>query len=495
MTQLMGIDLGTSSVKVLIADQQGAILSRGTADYPLLTPQPAWVEQQPDDWWQACLLAVRLAVSSLRDPVDLKGIGLSGQMHGCVLLDSRDRLLSPAVIWPDQRSVSQVKDITSLVGREQLIDITGSTAATGFQAATLRWFQQNQGEIWLEIGHALLPKDYLRWRMTGEFATEASDAAGTGLLDGGTRSWSRELLTILEVDPKILPPIKPAAEVVGQLSPDAAREMGLPGGIPVVTGAADTAASLLGAGAAASGDLLLTISTGGQLITPSKTFEVDRSGELHTFCSAVEPEQQPGGWYMMGATLSAGQSLRWLRDNVLKIPSAEAYTRMITWAEQAPVGAEGLIFTPYLSGKRSPREGSSTNGAFIGLTHRHGLPELVRAVLEGVVFSLFEKYQVMVENGLQAERIILAGGGARSRMWSQIVADVFGLPVQKVVVEEQSAYGAALLAGAGLGCFDLVSGVRAWAQFEGQIKPVPGNHAHYQDLLSVFQVLSRIPMR
>ena len=489
MANLLGIDLGTSSVKVLVADENGKILSGGSADYPLLTPKPGRVEQDPHDWWQAAVMAVRQAMTGLKGDPSLDGIGISGQMHGAVLLDHADHILNPAVIWPDQRSLPQVKEITDLIGRERLIEITGSPAATGFQAATLLWFQQNQRDVWRKTRRVLLPKDYLRWRMTGEFATDPSDAAGTLLLDGRNRTWSLHLLEQLHIESRFMPPIHPSLGEAGKLQLEAAAEMGLFSGTPVVVGAADTACSLLGAGMTASSDLLLTISTGGQLITPAKSFLFDRHGRLYTFCSALEPDSQQAGWYLMGATLSAGQSLRWLRDSIFNMRTAEAYPQMIAWAEQARIGADGLIFTPYLLGERSPLMDSQARGTFVGLTIRHGRAELVRAVLEGVVYSLYEMYLLLVENGLQPERVLLAGGGARSRFWMQLVADIFGLPVEKVAVEEQSAYGAALLAGAGIGLFDVVQGAQDWAKVDVQADPNWKAHAQYQELQTVFRAV------
>jgi xylulokinase len=487
MVKLLGIDLGTSSVKVLITDTNGAVLSRGSADYPMYTPQPGWVEQSPDDWWQAAILAVRQATSQLKNTSSLAAISLSGQMHGTVMLEHANHALHPAVIWPDQRSTAQIKEIADLFGEQRWIEITGSMAATGFQSATLRWFQQNRPEIWERIHRILLPKDYLRWRMCKEFVTDPSDAAGTGLMDGELRAWSDVVLAGLQVGFELMPPIAPSIEVAGQLIPEAAQVMGLPGEIPVVVGAADTAASLLGAGITTGGDLLLTISTGGQLITPSREFVVDRLGRLHTFCSALEPRDRHAGWYLMGATLSAGQSLRWLRKNVLNLNVTDAYDQMIAWAEQASIGADGLIFLPYLSGERGPAQEWQPRGAFAGLTIRHGRAELVRAVLEGVVFSLYEKYLVLLEKGLQPGRILMAGGGSRSHLWMQIVADVFGIPVSRLAIEEQSAFGAALIAGAGIGIFDLEIAAQDWAKFELRIDPDFSAHHRYQELMMVYR--------
>jgi len=491
MTLLMGIDLGTSSIKVLITDQRGAILGRGSAGYPMLSPHPGWVEQAAGDWWQAAVLAVRQALSSLTHQAHLQAICVSGQMHGTLLLDKMNQVIYPAIIWPDQRSTLQVREITELVGAERLIEITGSAAATGFQSASLRWVQQNLEEVWEQTNQILLPKDYLRWRLCGEFASDASDAAGTGMFDGKRRQWSPTLLNLFQVEAHLLPPIKPSMSLAGELCIEAAEDFGVSRGIPVFIGASDTAASLLGAGVTMEGELLLTISTGGQLITPSNDFLVDRLGRLHTFCSASEPAQLLANWYLMGATLSAGQSLRWMGDNILKVQTPDAYTEMSTWAAKSSIGAEGLFFMPYLSGKRGTAQDSQLQGSLFGLTLRHGRAELIRAIMEGVVYSIYEKYSTLVENNLHAEQVLLAGGGARSDLWTQIVADVFGLPVRKVLVEEQSAYGAALLAGAGIDHFDISAGTRDWASYGTEIEPDLTAHEQYQGLIPIFKAICK----
>lgn len=487
MSYLLGIDLGTSSVKVVLVDERGDVLGRGSGDYPLLTPQPGWVEQDPQSWWSATVKAVRQSLIGLKAKEIIVGIGISGQMHGTVLLDQGNRPLHPAVIWPDQRSSWQVEEITQLVGRVRLIEVTGSSLATGFQAATIRWFQQEESEIWNQVHRVLLPKDYLRWRMTGVIASEASDGAGTLLLDGQNREWSQLLLNELQIEPRILPPIQPSLSVAGWLQPAAAAEMGLPSGISVITGAADTASSLLGAGITTSKNLLLTISTGGQLVLPASEFAVDKRGRMHTFCSALEPNSCQAGWYLMSATLSAGQSLRWLRDNVFTMEGEKAYQRMTALAERVPIGANGLIFWPYLLGERSPLMDPHARGMFVGLTIRHKRADLIRSVMEGVTFSLYEAYLVLVEAGIQPERIILAGGGARSRLWQQMVADVFGLPVAKLRIEEQSALGAALMAGAGMGLFDLTETSQLWAAYDAPTDPDFTDREKYLGMLTLFR--------
>lgn len=487
MVNLLAIDLGTSSVKVIITDENGSILSRASIDYPMLQPLPGWVEQSVDDWWHASVRAIQQALHKLNTVPQIDAIGLSGQMHGTVLMDDAGLPLRNAIIWPDRRSSHQVDEIHRRVGRERMIEITGSIAAPGFQAASLVWIQQNEPHLWTKIRRVLLPKDYLRWRLCGEFSTDPSDASGSGLFDGAGRNWSQELLKVLGTEMQRLPHVVPSFQQVGCLQPDTAREAGLSAEIPIVVGAADTAASLLGAGITQPGQLLATISTGGQLLTPTERFITDPDGRLHTFCSALEPAQCCAAWYLMGATLSAGKSLQWLLEAVFRLSTQGDYSPLIAWAEQSRIGAEGLIFMPYLSGERGPESSSQLPGAFIGLTNRHGRPELVRAVLEGVVYSLYEKYLVLVEKGFQSEKVVLAGGGARSSLWTQIVADVFGLPVEKLQIEDQSAYGAALLAGAGTGIFSVEEGAKAWRISAIQVEPNLVAHAQYQELFSIFQ--------
>lgn len=486
MTGLLGIDLGTSSVKVLLTTETGCLLGRGSAEYPIYRPQPGWAEQHPDDWWQAIVAAVHQALAAAGD-VSISGVGLSGQMHGAVLLDEAGQLLAPAIIWPDQRSQRQVQEITGLVGAERLIELTGSPVATGFQAATLRWIQQEQPDLWQRVHIVLPPKDYLRYLLTGDLHTDPSDGSGTLLLDVRRRDWAPELLTALGIDEAQLPPLALSDDIVGWLGQTAAEELGLPAGIPAVTGAADTACGALGAGIVGAQTLLLTISSGGQLVLPMREVQVDRAGRIHTFCGALSPEPGQTGWYQMAAILSAGMALRWLRDRVFGLSGEDAYAQMTTWADTVPPGAGGLLFLPYLVGERTPHMDPQARGLFLGLTAGHGRAELVRSVMEGVVLACYDAYQVLAELSARPERIILAGGGARSQLWQQIVADVFGLPVQRLEVGEQAAMGAVLLAGAGIGLFDPASTARAWAIYGPSVEPDARCHAFYQAMLPLFR--------
>lgn len=483
---LLAIDLGTSSVKVIAATPSGQVIGRGTGEYPIRHPQPHQAEQDPTDWWTAIIHATRAALPAER-AARVAAIALSGQMHGTVLLDRQGTLLAPAIIWPDQRSQAEVQTITHQVGAKALIDLTGSPVATGFQAATLAWLRVHRPDLWGRIGHILPPKDYIRRRLTDNYATDPSDAAGTLLLDARRRAWASSLLELLEINPAWLPSIQPSASLAGELTRAAADALGLRPGIPVMVGAADTPCSALGAGVLTSDTLLITLSTGGQLLLPVEQVAVDPRGRIHTFCSALEPGPNRAGWYQMGALLAAGLALRWLRDQVFGLDAPDAYARMTTWAADAPPGAQGLLFLPYLVGDRTPHMDPQTRGAFLGLTLQHGRAALVRAVLEGVSMAAYDAFCVPAELGASPGRIVLAGGGASSPLWRQMIADIFGAPVQPLAAGEQSALGAALLAGSGLGLFDLAAQAQTWAAYAPTVDPDPAAHAFYQSRLPLFR--------
>jgi len=485
MPQLLGIDLGTSSVKALLVDELGKVLGQGGAEYEIFRPRPGWAEQAPNDWWDATASAIRQALAAARVPLAVSAIGLSGQMHGTVLLGQDHRSLAPAIIWPDQRTQRQVTEITDQIGAERLIERTGSPICTGFQAATLRWIQQERPDLWAQTRTILAPKDYLRLLLTGNLHTDPSDGSGTLLLDVQHRDWSAEILDALEIDEARLPPVQPSIARAGTLTERPALTLGLPTGIPVVTGAADTACSAVGAGITGGKALLLTISTGGQLVLPAYEPHVDKAGRIHTFCSALSPAPSQAGWYQMAAILSAGMALRWLRDNVLKLTGPDAYEQMTSWAESVPSGARGLLFLPYLAGERTPHMDPQARGLWLGLTVGHGRAELVRSILEGVTLACYDAFEVLEQLGAQPERIVMAGGGARSALWRQIVADVFGLPVQQLLMADQSALGAALLAGGGIGLLN--PGAHSWASYGPPHEPDDQRHALYGELFSMFR--------
>ncbi|HET8523842.1 MAG TPA: xylulokinase, partial [Thermomicrobiales bacterium] len=440
----LSIDLGTSAVKAVVVNTEGHILGRAATEYPMDYPHPGYAEQDPSDWWRATIAAVRAALSAAA--TSIRAIGITGQMHGTVLLDEHGLPLSPAIIWPDTRSTAEVAQLTALIGPNRLLRIAGSPLATGFQAATIRWLQRHEPERWKRVRHVLLPKDYLRFALTGDFATDPSDASGTLLFDIHARNWSPDILRVLHLDRSILPAVFPSATITGELLPGPATELGLPAGIPVVAGGGDTACAALGACVVDANSMLLTISTGGQVILPSFTPAINLLGNSHTFCSTFEPGQMGAPWYHMGATMVAGLALRWLRDNIFALPKVTGYETMTAAAAAVPPGAGGLIFLPYLAGERTPHMNPHARGVFLGLTASHGRGHLVRAVMEGVAFALYDAYRALNLDGAVANRAILAGGGARSHLWRQIFSDMFGIPITPLDTADQSAFGAAILA-------------------------------------------------
>ena len=485
---LLAIDLGTSSVKVIIVSLDGRVASRASAEYPIHRPKSGYAEQEPEEWWRAVVYSVHEAQTKLKDPSqDIVAIGLSGQMHGTVLLDEDGKVLVPAVIWPDQRAQDQVTEINAAIGLEKITELSGSPVAAGFQAATIRWFQQELPDIWRKVATILTPKDWLRWRMIGKLQSDPSDGSGTLLLDIRTRKWSEELLRTVGINRDLLPSIGPSNGVAGKLHDGPASELGLPAGIDVIYGAADTAAGILGAGLVDDATLLLTLSTGGQIVVPQRELRVDNDGRVHTFCSAMEPVEDRPAWYMMAAILSAGLSLRWLRDQIFQLRGEDAYQEMISWAETAQTGANGLIFLPYLVGERTPHMDPNARGLLMGLTAGHARADLVRAVMEGVVMAAYDAYLVLYQLGARPESIVMAGSGARSTLWRQIVADVFDLPVRRLLIPDHSAMGAALLAGSGAGLLDLDQQITGWAPHGPFTQPEPARTNHYRELFVIFQ--------
>jgi xylulokinase len=487
---VLGIDLGTGSVKAAIVDRRtGALLAVASAEHSTRFPEPGAAEQSPEDWWRATIDTVTRAIALAGNDVAIERIGITGQMHGTVLLHAGNAPVGDAIIWSDTRSATAARELMAEAGGE-ILRIAGSPVAAGFQAATVRWLQRTDPDRWRKTRRILLPKDYLRYRLTGRLATDPSDAAGTLLSDRTTRDWSPALLALAGVPRDYLPDIQPSTSQAGELSDSAASSLGLPAGIPVVTGAADAAAAALGAGVIEAKQLLITLSTGTQVLAPRSTPDIDAQGRLHTFASALEPSASSAGWYIMGATTAAGMALRWLRENVLLDRGADAYERMTDLAGTAPIGANRLLFLPHLAGERSPGLNSLARGAFIGLTPAHGHADLIRAALEGVVFSIYNAYQAVREVvGTPAQEIILAGGGARSRLWRTMIADLFDLPVSPLDTAEQTVTGAAILA-ASDGA-DPASIARGWARCGGPVQPDTERHAAYKELFEIYREANR----
>lgn len=481
----LGLDLGTSSIKALVVDDEGQVKGTGSAEYPTSRPQPGWAEQDPEDWWRAAIEAVQQALG-WSGGATIASVGFSGQMHGVTFLGENDRPLYPAVIWADQRSERQAQAVTEKFGAERLIEISGSPLVTGFMAATVAWMQEQKSSVWWRTKRILSPKDELRRRLTDVIATDPGDGSASLLLDARWRNWSPALLDAVEVPSIVLPSIRPSSAVAGEVSAQSATEMGLASGTPVATGTGDAASGLLGAGIVDAHTLFLSLSTGAQVMAPSEFFQPDLTGRTHTFCTALEPGPASPGWYQMGATLVAGMAMQWLRDEVLRLPPAGAYELMTAWASQSGPGANGLLFLPYLVGERTPHMDARARGAFLGLTPQHTSGDIVRAVMEGVTFACRDALAALQETGAAPKQIVMAGGGARSPLWRQLVADIFELPVFGLTTTDQAAMGAAILAKASVRNESPIEIAKSWARYDLGTEPSTSRSVMYQDIHAMF---------
>ncbi len=440
---LIGLDVGTTGARAIAIDLDGNVIATASAAYHLSTPRPGWIEQDPDDWWRATQAVLNRVLAGLTAPPI--AIGLTGQMHGSVFLDEADRVIRPALLWNDQRTADQSRSITERVGAERLIQVTGNPAVTGFQAPKILWLRDHEPEAYARVRRVLLPKDYVRLRLTGERATDVSDASGTLLLDLRKRAWSDEVLAKLDIPREWLPGVHESPDLTGTVTPKAATATGLPAGLPVAAGAGDNAASAVGNGIVREGVVSSSIGTSGVVFAHTDEPRIDPHGRLHSFCHAV-----PGAYHLMGVTLAAGGAFRWWRDVV---GGDLDYDALVSLAEQAPPGAEGLVFLPYLSGERTPHLDPRARGGFVGLTLRHTVAHMTRAVMEGVTYSLSDCLDLITALGLSVGEARATGGGARSAFWRQMQADVFGLPVRRALADEGPALGAALLAGVASGAY------------------------------------------
>jgi xylulokinase len=452
MGYLVGVDVGTSGVRALVCDEKGTVLATASAPHPSYAPRPLWSEQNPEDWWAATCRAMRqaLAEAGIKGS-EVQGIGLSGQMHGLVMLDGAHRVIRPAILWNDQRTGAECRQMTEAVGPQRMVELLCNPALTGFTAPKILWVRNNEPANYERCRKILLPKDYVRFRMSGTFATEVSDASGMLLLDIRKRAWSDEVLHALEVDRDLLPACYESPEVSSRLSRGAAAELGLPAGTPIVGGAGDQAAGAVGNGIVRSGVISATIGTSGVVFAFSDRAAADPQGRLHMFCHAV-----PGKWHLMGVVLCAGGSLQWYRNNLADAEKVRAqelgidpYDLLCEEASQAPPGCEGLIFLPYLTGERTPHANPNARGAFVGLTPRHGKSAVIRSIMEGATYAMKDSLEIIRSMGIEVNQIRLSGGGARSEFWRRLQADVYGQPVCTINATEGAAYGVALLAGVG----------------------------------------------
>jgi xylulokinase len=445
---LLGIDVGTGGTRALVIDHAGCVIASATEEHrAFASPQIGWAEQDPCDWWRACGVAVRKALEQGRLRGDqIVCVGLSGQMHGAVLLDEQARVIRPALIWCDVRTEKQSRHLTTQIGTERLIQLTCNPALTNFTLTKCMWVRENEPGNWKKVRSVMLPKDYVRLQLTGERATDLADASGTLLLDVAHRCWSKEILELVQMDESLLPSLYESSEICGRISAPGAAVTGLLYGTPVVAGAGDQASGAIGLGVVSPGTVSATIGTSGVVLAATDAPALDPRGRLHTFCHGV-----PGRWLVMGVTQAAGLSLRWFRDQfgVSADLQLESYDGLTTEAAKAPPGCDGLLWAPYLMGERTPHLDPAARAMLVGLTISHTRAHVIRAILEGVAFSLRDTLTIFQEIAVPVKMIRLGGGGARSTLWRQVQADIYGQRVETVEAEEGAAYGAAILAGVG----------------------------------------------
>lgn len=479
--KLLGIDIGTSGTRAVLLDAGGRLVSSATSEHaPIASPHQGWAEQHPHDWWSAACRAIPECLERGRTPAaEIGGIGLTGQMHGLVLLDRNAEVLRPSIIWCDQRTGQECRAITEKVGAGRLVELTANPAVTGFTLPKIWWVQKHESEIWARVRTILLPKDYVRFRLTGARATDVADASGTLVFDVVNRRWSRPMMEASQLGEDLLPRVFESQEIAGQVSAEGARATGLRAGTPVVAGAGDQAAGAVGLGIVRPGVVSATIGTSGVVFASTASPLLDPLGRIHTFCHAV-----PDRWHVMGVTQAAGYSLRWFRDQFGAParsgddPARDRYDRLLEEASEVPAGSDGLLWAPYLMGERTPHLDAKARGALVGLTASHRRAHVIRAILEGVAFSLRDTLEIFSELKLPVESIRLGGGGARGALWQQVQADVYGMAVDLVEAEEGPGYGAGLLAGVGTGVWTSVErACEAAVRIARRVEPDPQNRA------------------
>jgi xylulokinase len=463
-----------------------------TTEYPISTPRSLWAEQNPADWWEATVTSIRLVMShEWVTPDEVLAVGLTGQMHGLVLLDTAGRVLRPAILWPDQRPTAQCAEITQTVGQDTWLQVTGNPVLPIFTAPKLLWVRQNQPEIYAKVAHVLLPKDYVRYCLSEEFFSDVSDASGTALFDVGQRQWSAEMLKALDIPASWLPPVSESPLVTSHISHEAANLTGLLEGTPIVSGAGDQAAQAIAAGVVAEGLVSASLGTSGVIFAASNSYRPDEQARLYTFCHAL-----PGMWHTMGVVSAAGESLQWYHHTLGQAAVSQGQDVCALLAQQAaeaPPGSEGLLFLPYLTESRPPHPNPNARGVLFGLTLRHQRPHITRAVLEGVGYAMFDALTLIQGLGLKVDEVRLSGRGAESAVWRQILADIFNTPLVTSSVNQGAAYGAALLAGVGAGVFANVAATQTALPTGERVLPSPAtavyaaSYSRYQALYSALQ--------
>jgi xylulokinase len=476
----IGLDIGTSGVKAVAVRMDGTVAATAAREYPLLTPRPGWAEQDPEEWWRAAVSALG-ELTGGPGGLAVGGIGLTGQMHGAVFLDASGGSIRPAILWCDQRTAAEAAEITAAVGAERLLEVTANPVLTGFQAPKIAWLRSHEPENFARVRHVLLPKDFIRYRLSGDFLSDVSDCSGTSLFDVPRRSWSDGLLETLGFPREWFPDAVESARPAGVVSEAGAAATGLAVGTPIAAGGGDQAAGAVGAGIVRTGVVSSTVGTSGVVFAYADRPWTDPLGRIHTFCHAV-----PGAWHVMGVVLSAGGALRWLRDTL----GYSGYVEITVDAATVPPGADGLLFLPYLAGERTPHKDPNARAVFFGLTLSHTRAHMARAVLEGVGFALNDSFEIFRELNVPMEEVRAAGGGARSQLWLQIQADITGLPHRRMNVDEGPAYGAAILAGAATGHFESVpAATDAFLHPVSEVVPNRANRARYDDAYALYRDL------
>ncbi|GAB4202420.1 MAG: xylulokinase [Roseiflexaceae bacterium] len=477
----IGIDVSTTASKALVIDGRGEPVASHSTPHDLSTPRPLWSEQDPRQWWEAACASLRAVLRVVRAE-EVAAVGLTGQMHGMTMLDAGGEPLRPAILWNDQRSAAQCAAITQQVGAEWLYQHTGSLMLPGFTAPKIRWVREHEPEVYARAAHVLLPKDYVRLRLTGSYVTDVADGSGFGLLDVGRRAWSDQMLAAFDIPRAWLPELCESPEVCARISAEGAAATGLREGTPVVGGAGDQPAQAIGSGILRPGQTSVTVGTSGVVFSASDRYDPDPQGRLHTFCHAV-----PGLWFHMGVMLSAAGGMRWLRDCVAE---GRPFEELSALAGQVPRGAGGLLFAPYLSGERHPHPDPLARGAFVGLTLRTTLGHLVRAVMEGVAFGLRDNLELLAARGVVPRGAAVSGGAAQSPVWRQILTDIAGIPLSTVAGGEGAAFGAAVLAAVGAGAWpDVPSACAELIHTLDETRPDPEATADYDRLYPIYQQL------
>ncbi|HPO16888.1 MAG TPA: xylulokinase [Candidatus Hydrogenedentes bacterium] len=489
MSSVLGLDVGTSGTKAIAMNAEGKLLASALVEYPLYSPKPNWAEQDPADWKRAAFDALKQLAGRI-NPREVKALGLTGQMHGSVFLDAKNQVLRNALLWCDQRTADQCAAITEKVGEKRLLEMVSNPALTGFTAPKILWLRDHEPALYDRLKKVLLPKDYIRFELTGEFATDVADASGTLLFDVKNRCWHKELMSVLGIDPEFMPASYEGPEITGYLSKDAAKKTGLPAGIPVVAGGGDQAAGGVGCGIVRTGVISASLGTSGVVFAFADTVSTDPEGRVHTFCHSV-----PGKWHVMGVMLSAGGALQWFRNTLCQSERAvgeqtgvDPYEYITAEAAQVPVGCEGLIFLPYLTGERTPHKDPYAKAAFLGLSLRHTKAYMARAVLEGVAFGMRDSLEIMRGMGITTSEVRASGGGARSSVWKQILADTGRVPMVTINVDEGPSYGAAILASVAAGMYaNVEEACDAIIHETARLEPNPKNLAPYDQWFKEYQ--------